>query len=82
MKIKNKAKLVTIEWYDGLIIEKCKFLYYGMGTRNEFRITCIKRKLIEHDFFIMIKINDDLYQAYILSSEYEVRLFCQRLGKE
>lgn len=81
-KGENRGRLVTIEWFDGLIIENCKFLYYGMGSRNEFRITCTKRKLNTGDFLIMVKINDDLYQAYTLSSEYEVGLFYTKLSKE
>ena len=76
----NKEKLVTIEWFDGLIIEDCKFLYYGRGTRNEFRITCTKRKLNEGDFLIMVKIKDDLYQAYTLSSKDEIDYFYQKLA--
>lgn len=81
-KGENIEKLVTIEWFDGLIIENCKFLYYGRSTRNEFRVTCIKRKLNQGDFLIMVKINEDLYQAYVLNSEHEVSLFFQKLTRE
>mgnify|MGYP003584517971 CR=1 FL=1 len=81
-KGENKERLVSIHWFDGLVVENCKFIYYGKGTRNEFRITCMNRRLNEGDFLIMVKISDEVYQAYTLDSEYEVGLFYKKLSEE
>lgn len=36
----NKDVFVTIKWQDQIITES-RFIYYGVGTRNEYRLTQI-----------------------------------------
>jgi len=37
-KGENKESTGFVKWYDGLEVE-ARFIYYGKGTRNEYRIT-------------------------------------------
>ena len=80
MKGSNKDKLVQIRWQDDFTTES-RFIYYGTGTRNEYRITRFQRSFPfltpDHtgDLFILTKYNDDDYTAYILESEDDINAF-------
>lgn len=80
-KGENLEKFVTVEWFNGAVIENCRFIYYGSKTRNEFRITCLRKKLCEGDFLIMVKIKDDYYKNFILQGELEVNIFYKKLAE-
>lgn len=38
VKGENKDKLVKVKWQDDFLTDS-RFIYYGQGTRNEYRIT-------------------------------------------
>lgn len=84
-KGENKDRLVDILWMDGEIT-KSRFIYYGQGTRNEYRITRFGRGFpyIKPDYigslFILIESENDKYSAYVLDDEDEIKDFLDSLG--
>jgi type II restriction enzyme len=58
-----------------------RIIYYGTGTRNEYRITCFGRGFpflrTEHtgDLFVLVKNTDTDYSGYILETEDEINAF-------
>lgn len=78
-KGEKREKFVTIEWYDGVIVENCRFVFYGEKTRNEFRITCLNRKFNVGDFVIMVKLKDDYYMNFLIREEQEIKSFYKKL---
>lgn len=69
----NKDKFVTIRWNDKIETQS-RFIYYGKGTRNEYRITRFGkdfpylRSNQVGNLFILIKINETDYDAFIINS--------------
>ncbi|GET25067.1 ATP-binding protein [Prolixibacter sp. NT017] len=63
----NKEKYAAIEWANGKI-SKSRFIYYGKGSRNEYRITRLGAKLTTGQLFILLK-NENEYKAFLLAPE-------------
>lgn len=81
VKGKNKkSPLVKIHWQDRFTTDSV-FTYYGTGTRNEYRITKFGRGFEflqkEHtgDLFVFVKLDQEEYAAYVLSTEDEIETF-------
>lgn len=81
----NKDKAVEIKW-QGDFITQSRFIYYGKGTRNEYRITRFGRgfPLLRSentgDLFVLTKITEDYYEAFVLSTEDEINTFLDSFG--
>lgn len=73
----NQERWADIVWNDGETTHS-RFVYYGQGTRDEYRITHFGRGFDwlkpDHtgDLAVICKESDDLYHAYVLSSEEEI----------
>ena len=61
-KGENKEKFITIHWSDQSE-SKSRLIYYGKGTRNEYRITRLKHDLKFNALFILIRIDSDNYKG-------------------
>lgn len=76
----NKSRFVTIKWQDDFETIS-RFIYYGQGTRNEFRITRFGRNFPFFqdanigDLLIIIKQSEDEYKGYVLGAEDEIEGF-------
>ncbi|MEL7645981.1 MAG: type II restriction endonuclease [Anaerolineaceae bacterium] len=76
----NHDRRGEIIWHDGKTTCN-RFIYYGRGTRNEYRITQFGRGFEylsdEHtgDLFVLVKITQDSYQGFILSTEEDIEEF-------
>lgn len=85
IKGSNKDKLVKIKWQDTLETDS-RFIYYGRESRNEYRITRFGKKFpFLHpeqvgNLFILIKIDAEYYNAYILSADEEIETFFSEMG--
>lgn len=81
----NKDKYVKIQWQDDFKTES-RFVYYGQGTRNEYRITRFNRGFpflkADHtgDLFVLVKLSDEDYSAYVLGTEDEINDFLYAFG--
>ena len=76
-KGQNDKKPMRIDWGDDVITDSV-MTYYGVGSRNETRITCFGRgfpylsKESTGDLFILAKVEEEQYKAAILTTEEEI----------
>lgn len=81
----NKDKLVRITWQDGQVTDS-RFVYYGQGTRNEYRITRFGRSFpflqecYVGSLLVLVKQSECDYEAYVLSSDEEIDGFFGHYG--
>ncbi len=80
VKGSNKDKFVKVHWQNDFTTDS-RFIYYGTGTRNEYRITRFGRGFpflqTEHtgDLFVLVKHTADDYSGYILETEEDINAF-------
>lgn len=85
IKGSNKDKFVTIKWQDDFETES-RFIYYGTGTRNEYRLTRFGRGFpYLHDenigdLLVIVKKTNDYYEAFVLHSDEEIDEFLAALN--
>ncbi len=85
IKGENKDKFVKIRWQDDFMTTS-RFIYYGRGTRNEYRITRFDRGFpflrTEHtgDLFVFVRFSDEDYCGYVLETEAEINEFLNAFG--
>lgn len=85
IKGSNKDRWVEILWQEDFST-KSRFIYYGQGTRNEYRITQFGRGFPflrpEHtgDLFVLVQMEKDQYLGYVLSTEEEIEEFLSAYG--
>lgn len=82
IKGENKDRHVKIHWQYGFDTDS-RFIYYGKGTRNEYRITRgIPNLDPEHtgDLFVLVKQDTEDYLGYMLQSEKEINEFLNAFG--
>ena len=78
----NQEKWVKISWQDGRTTDT-RFIYYGKGTRNEYRITNFGRgfEFLNHEYtgalFVLVKDTEEDYQGYVLNSDDEINQFLE-----
>lgn len=81
----NKDKFIKIKWQDDLITES-RAIYYGKGTRNEYRLTRFGRGFpyLTEEFIggllVLTKQSEENYQAYILNEEADMEEFLDNFG--
>ena len=80
LKGKNDERLVTIKWQNDFETQS-RFIYYGQGTRNEYRLTRFGRGFPfltdDHvgDLFILSHIDSDYYEGFILATDEDIEEF-------
>jgi signal transduction histidine kinase len=77
-KGENYEKFFVIKWQDTKEETECRFIYYGRGTRNEYRLTRLHRALQEKDLFILVYRGEEAYDGFTLSSNQAVE-FLEKL---
>jgi len=76
-KGENKDKNIAIEWQDDFETIS-RVVYYGTGTRNEYRLTRFGRgfSFLNDEnlgsLLVLIRTGDDNYKAYVLQTELEI----------
>lgn len=85
VKGENKDKYVTIRW-QGDFETRSRFIYYGTGTRNEYRLTrfgigfpYLHDENIG-DLLVISKVDDDFYEAVVLHSDEDIDEFLATLN--
>lgn len=76
VKGNNKEKFAELKWQDGTTAN-CRFIYYGQGTRNEYRITRLNRQFVEGQLVIIVRENELSYLGFTLTTESECRAFLE-----
>lgn len=85
IKGENKEKWVKIRW-QGDFETDTRFIYYGQGTRNEYRITNFGRgfPFLKPEYtgalFVLAMCDTENYQGYVLDSEDEIEQFLGAFG--
>lgn len=81
----NKDRYAEIAWQDGSVTQS-RFIYYGKGTRNEYRITRFGKgfPFLQPSYtgalFVFVKNDIDNYQGFILNTEDEINFFLDSTG--
>lgn len=81
----NKDKFATIKWQDDFETAS-RFIYYGTGTRNEYRLTRFGKGfpfLTDDnvgDLLIICKTGESYYHAYVLQTDEEIEDFFAALN--
>lgn len=76
----NQEKWVKIKWQNDIETDS-RFIYYGQGTRNEYRITRFGRGfefLMDKyvgSLLVIAEQEDDYYQAFVLESDDDIETF-------
>lgn len=77
MKGENKDKFVEVKWQDDFITNS-RFIYYGQGTRNEYRITRFGKNFpyFEEenvgDLLIIAQYSQTFYYGFVLQSDQDI----------
>ncbi len=85
VKGQNKEKWVTVKWHNDFQTST-RFIYYGKGTRNEYRITNFGhgfpflRPEYTGALFVLIQFTEEDYEGYVLNTEDEINLFLDSFG--
>jgi len=64
----NKEQFIEIDWVDGTKSES-RVIYYGKGSRNEYRITRLSKRPKENDLFLLVSVDRNLFKGFILDKE-------------
>ena len=79
-KGENKDKFVQIKWQNDFITDS-RMVYYGKGTRNEYRVTRFGNDFPflqddnVGDLLILAKFTEEDYAGYVLSSDEDIDEF-------
>ena len=81
----NRDKYVTIKWQDDFETSS-RFIYYGTGTRNEYRLTRFGKGFpfltddTVGDLLVLCKTASDYYSGYVLQSDDDIENFFAALN--
>jgi len=83
----NREQFVEITWQDGTVTQSC-VKWYGVGTRNEFRLTRFGRgfEFLSPDYtgslLVLVPQDSSTSRAWVLTSEDDIEEIQARLGVE
>jgi hypothetical protein len=81
----NKERRVKVTWQNDLITDT-RFIYYGQGTRNEYRITNFGhgfpylKPAYTGALFVFVEMDQETYRGYILNTEEDINAFLDAFG--
>jgi hypothetical protein len=81
----NRDLFIKIKWQDDFYTDS-RFIYYGTGTRNEYRLTRFGKNfpfLREDnigDLLVIVRKSADNYEAFILNSDEDIENFFSEMG--
>ena len=77
VKGQNKEKRVKIKWQNDFETES-RFIYYGIGTRNEYRLTRFGRGFPflndenVGNLLVITRVAEDYFEAFVLSADEDI----------
>lgn len=81
----NRDKFFKIKWQGDFETES-RFIYYGVGTRDEYRLTRFGKgfPFLQEDntgnLLVIAKKSSDYYEAFVLSADEEIEAFFSLVG--
>ena len=85
VKGENKDRWVHVQWQDGYETD-ARFIYYGSGTRNEYRITHFGRgfPFLHTEYtgalFVFVQMDESDYRGYFLNTDDDIGDFLDAFG--
>lgn len=85
VKGSNDDRFIKIKWQDDFQTES-RAIYYGQGTRNEYRLTRFFRgfPFFQDEYvgslLVITKKADDFYESFVLSEEEDIEDFLDAFG--
>lgn len=85
IKGQNKEKWVKVKWCNDFETDT-RFIYYGKGTRNEYRITNFGhgfpflRPEYTGALFVFVQMAEENYEGFVLNTEDEINQFLESFG--
>ena len=85
VKGENREKWVRVRWQDDFETDT-RFIYYGQGTRNEYRITNFGRgfPFLKPEYtgalFVFVRFSEEDYRGFILNTEDEINQYLDAFG--
>ena len=80
----NKDRFVSVYWHyeENYISDEVRLIYYGRGTRNEYRVTHTPFFKPEYTgaLFVFTQCDEDNYQAFVLNTDDEINQFLDAFG--
>ena len=84
VKGENKDRFVSVYWHyeENYISDEVRLIYYGRGTRNEYRVTHTPFFKPEYTgaLFVFTQCDEDSYQAFVLNTDDEINQFLDAFG--
>ena len=80
VKGENKERFITIKWQNDFETQS-RFIYYGQGTRNEYRLTRFGRvfPFLKNDnvgdLFVLSHMSEDFYEGFVLQTDEDIEEF-------
>lgn len=71
----NMHRIVHVDWLDGRPSPTTRFVHYGKGRKNEYRITRLERGFEIGDMVVLVKISADNYFGCVLINDQEKKDF-------
>lgn len=84
-KGQNKEKWVKVKWHNDFETDT-RFIYYGQGTRDEYRITNFGKgfPFLKPEYtgalFVFVQNSSEDYQGFVLNTEDEINQFLDAFG--
>lgn len=81
----NRDLFVKIKWQDDFETES-RFIYYGVGTRDEYRLTRFGREFpfLSEDnvgsLLVICRVDKKYYEAFVLSTDDDIETFFSAFG--
>ena len=81
----NKDRWVHVEWQDGYETDT-RFIYYGVGSRNEYRITNFGRgfPFLHTEYtgalFVFVQMDKEDYRGFFLNTDDDIQDFLDAFG--
>jgi hypothetical protein len=70
----NKEKKAILKWNDGTVSD-CRCIYYGQGSRNEYRLTRLAKHLNIGELVIVVQISSKNFKGFVLKSQRDIDIF-------
>ena len=80
----NKDRFVSVFWHfdEEFLSDDVRLIYYGRGTRNEYRITHtpLFRPEYTGSLFVLTQCDQENYQSFLLNTDDEINQFLDAFG--
>lgn len=77
----NREEAGHVSWSDGSVVE-CRLKYYGVSSRNEYRMTRMGKTFTEGELLILVKTGVAEFQGFLLGDQPSISAFLEHFGMD